>query len=236
MHTSGLHRYRRVLQRAFSVLIVFGLTFCAQAQGEDPESLSIDLAFQHIAVQRDQQGQAVFSGSPVDADTGAPILPCVTLKVLLPPAADISSVAVSLADTKTVDVPGKWDVPAMPPPNGPPDVKWPKELDRSTGRNPVVYSRNALQPAAFLHGIGAGQMREWKIVEVQVTPFRYNPVAQTLNRLLRCELHVTFRRLPSVQPLKTRASRVASYFRKQVSTSVVNFNEMVNEYDAAQNR
>jgi hypothetical protein len=111
------------------------------------------------------------------------------------------------------------------------EIIWPKASRIVNGRDLDVYQENALYPSSSIEKVLKGQMREWKFADVQVAPYRYNPVIKQLQHLDDGELVVTFHRIPQFRLARTTSPMIAGQFRDNMRQSVVNFNEMIGEYE-----
>ncbi|MDI7274606.1 MAG: C25 family cysteine peptidase [Anaerolineae bacterium] len=124
------------------------------------------------------------SGAP-----GEPLLPVVTLRLLVPPDIDWDSLALSVAGGHWAAVPGQFDLAPAPPvatdgPGGP-VVDWggkdPAVIRE--GRDTRAYARRDFSPDAPLSIVSRGAYRQWHIVAIEYRPFSYNPAEKRLRRL-----------------------------------------------------
>ncbi|MBI5820984.1 MAG: hypothetical protein HZA88_18595, partial [Verrucomicrobia bacterium] len=185
---------------------------------------------------KDRDGKAVFTGTRTASQPGQPAVPCRTVEILLPPDAVPRTVTVAIQNVVVEDVAGEWDVPPVPavamgaPPSQP---IWPRGRRIVAGRDADTYGADAFVPDGFLGRIKAGQLREWRLVEVPVLPYRYNPVTKQLQRLKSANIVVSYKRQPAAKHQFTRPRALSTLARSAVQSRVVNSAEVVSSYDSA---
>jgi len=176
-------------------------------------------------------GAASFSGAPVSGRMGAPSLPRIALRVLLPPDVDLSSVRVTTENVATKTVPGDWDVtPARAIATLDGNAAISENTELVNGRDPEAYAVNDYTPSSFVTDLITRRVRQWRIAGIVLTPYRYNPVQRKLQQIANGTLRVHFARLPDYRMPVSRSSATERAFRRQVESLVVNFDEMVEEY------
>ncbi|HPA20156.1 MAG TPA: C25 family peptidase propeptide domain-containing protein, partial [Verrucomicrobiae bacterium] len=189
-----------------------------------------------VPVARGNSGEAVFAGVNPVGEPGTPALPRQTIEVLLPPTALPRSVTVTIEGATVEDVPGQWEVAPAPPvgvsaaPGGP---IWSPGRHIVNGRDVDAYGKNAFVRDSFVGRTVAGQLREWRLVEIEIFPYRYNPVTKRLQRLKTARIVVRFNRQSSGRRDITRARTLASSARQDVRGRVVNFDEVSASYDVS---
>jgi alpha-tubulin suppressor-like RCC1 family protein len=147
------------------------------------ETLSSEIFIKPVTVEN-KNGTAVFSGAYVYGKTGQPSMPYYKVWVLLPPNADLDSVTVNLINPQEQLVSGVFAVkPAIPPYDTNARPIWPQGVNPLSGKDVVVYGTNAYFPASFVSKVTAGKMRQYKMVEVVITPYQYNPVTGALRMI-----------------------------------------------------
>jgi hypothetical protein len=104
---------------------------------------------------------------------GYPDLPTKIYRFAIPPDAVEESIKVEYVVSGTEEL-GKFNIAQVPP-----MVTWidGKEI---IGEKAAVYSINAFFPKNVVEYLGCSQMRKWKIVTLQYTPFQYNPLTGQL--------------------------------------------------------
>ena len=125
-------------------------------------------------------GVAAFTGAPLCGEPGQPNLPCYTVTFLLPPSTDLSKIAVHLENAAEAQVPQTMQVAPALPPTTDGKLVWPANRPIVNGRDQSVYAKDAFFPAAAMGRWKCGALRQYKMVEVQVFPYRYNPVSNKL--------------------------------------------------------
>lgn len=212
---------------------VLALAVCGGVSAQDrqaEESIVLPLPVAKVAVE-EVAGAASFSGSPVSGRMGAPSLPQIALRVLLPPDVDLSSVRVTTENVASKMVPGDWDVaPARAIATLDGNAATSESTELVNGRDPKVYAVNDFTPPSFITDLITRRIRQWRIASIVFTPYRYNPVQRKLQRLTKGTLRVHFARLPDYRMPVSRSSATERAFRRQVESLVVNFDEMEEEY------
>lgn len=143
------------------------------------------------------QGRAMF---PTGADqaflseTGQPALPFQILHVMLPPNTNLRQVALQFRAVYA-PVEGSWQVAPTPPAatrddNGNEIVVWPADRTIVDGFDTAIYGNNEFWPAPQAGLLSSGQLRGWKMAEISIPLFRYNPVTGQLLELVDADLAV----------------------------------------------
>lgn len=143
---------------------------------------SVSLPYRDVSVTMDN-GVASFKGAPLTGEPGQPFLPVYTVTFLLPSDADFNNVIVTLENQTEKELEGMFDVkPALPTiiDNKP---VWPNGRKIIDGKDIGIYNRNEFYPADFKGKVQFGAMRDYKLVEIAVYPFRYNPVSRKLRMI-----------------------------------------------------
>jgi len=184
---------------------------------------------------RDDSDSAVFTGKgfSLAGRTGSPALPVFTLRVLLPPDADLRTVAANIEGGSFDTLSGKYDVAPMPPAMRRGVAIIPAGLELKGGRDLAAYSASEYVPAAPLGLVLPGQKREWRFVEIEIRPYLYNPAEKKLRRLSAGRLAVSFSRRPGEKVMRSRSRRVAAQVERNIKSSVVNFTKALPAYREA---
>lgn len=171
--------------------------------GEPPDSLSVRLSCTDPGtpnVRRGPKGGADFRGgdASLSASPGDPGLPLRTVRLILPPDADLRTVALRIERVQRTLLEGQYDVLPAPPlatwNNGRQVLCWGDGKRIVDDRNAQVYEKDALYPARCVRFVSAGQMRKWRICEVAFYPYQYNPTTQRLYAVEDVRLTLTYRR------------------------------------------
>jgi hypothetical protein len=222
--------------------VIVMLLLIVSAETVTAETVNIAIAPVAVDVVVDAHGRGDFEGPGLQRlnPVGAPNLPWQVLDVLLPPEADLASVSVGLGGVRWEPVSGNIDVPPAPPEmcwrNGQALVDWPDDQVLIDGRNPDIYEADADYPVSAVKLIGSGQMRLYRLAQIGVALFKWNPVTGQLQRLVRGELQVTFtRRLPLRTSTMESATATDAISRENLRQIAVNFATMADAYDTATN-
>lgn len=178
-------------------------------------------------------GVARFEGEKLQfpGQAGEPCLPYQVLKILLPSETRLDTVSVSLEDVVETDVPGLWNVePVQPMATWDGEkviVAWPEGRTIEEGRDVEVYGRDVLFPEKRTLEARTGEIRGWKVVDVPVALFRYNPVTRRLVQLESAEVVVEFLDISGKTTPNGPSDPLAP---GMVRGSVVNFDQVAPSY------
>ena len=147
-------------------------------------SISLELPYKKCAV-RNMRGYAEFGNSDYGCITGAPALPAYVVRFLVPPEADMSTVKISFSNLKVEVVEGEFQVSPVPYAMSSMGTVA-KILDRKIvdGKDVAIYSSNSYYPANYAEVGHTGKLWNFKILEVIVYPYRYNPVTKKLIKVV----------------------------------------------------
>ena len=230
-------RLKRSITLLFTISGYLATLHMAMSQQEATrEVVRVPLATTSVAVaNRGDSDTAVFSGRgySLAGKTGAPALPVLCVKVLLPPDTDLRTVAATIEDVATENLAGEYDIAPMPPAmcRGVPII--PDGLELKEGRSTAAYARDKYIPDKPLGLVLPGQMREWRFVEIEVRPYQYNPATKKLRKLAAGTLVVSFSRRRGEKIMRTRSQRMATLIERDIKSSVVNFTEASAAYREA---
>ncbi len=129
-----------------------------------------------------ENGIALFAGGTFSGPSGTPALARKQMTFLMAEDADLSSISLSLNNAQLVTLPGVYDVAAIAPVMMDTSALWPDGADIINGKDMNVYSKNAFYPQDPIKIISVGTMWKYKLVTVEVSPYRYNPVTKQLAR------------------------------------------------------
>jgi hypothetical protein len=209
-------------------VFVFLLAFVGIAAPVAADSLVVRLPPAVGSPKIDAGGRPSFDGAVAGAP-GSPALPRTVLTVLLPPDADVRTVRVTIEAPLFAVVPGAWDIPPLPEP----------AVSASRSRNlppvrrdPAIYGADRFFPAVAVAGVNAANRRGWRVAEITLQRYQYNPVTRVLRRLTEGNLVVTFARRAS-EGRVPRASAAAERIRLTLSRKAVNFAEVAPLYSSA---
>lgn len=209
------------------VAIAAGLAGAANDE-KATERIVAPLPLDRVRVSLGERKEAIFSGEDFQmvGVNGGPAVPVYVVKVMLPPEADPATVRVKLVDAQEAELPGVYDVLPMPP-----LVCGTNVMGAGWARKEAAYSVDAYWPDSHLGAMKTEQMSEWKYVEVEIRPLRYNPVTRKFLSLKACNLEVKCKGDPKSHVARSRSKRSALRAREVVQRSVLNFSEQRPKYD-----
>lgn len=227
--------------RLVAVVAALWLPALATAEQETPdqqkERIVVDVPCDKVRVSLGEGKEAVFTGDDfqMSGEAGCPGVPVFTLKVLVSPDADLSTVKVQLVDVQQAEIPGVYDAQPMPRlvcgTNGVREAGLTQD-----GRRAKAYETDAFLPGDALGAVRTDQMAEWKYVEVEILPLAYNPAARKFRRLKAGRLEIVYQTDSGKKVFRSKGKRSAARFREQIRASVVNFEQQAGKYDAKINR
>jgi len=97
-----------------AVLVIAAIAACSLAAAAPAGGLiRVPLPESDAAIYIDANGLAAFSGTDVQriGQTGEPSLPCQSIRVLLPPDTDLSTVRAIITGCEWTGIDGEWDIP-----------------------------------------------------------------------------------------------------------------------------
>ena len=182
----------------FVVVMVLGIP--AAGQPAKAEELRVPFRPADVDVRPGADGTAVLSASAVQwlSLAGEPNIPWQVVNVLLPPDASLETVSVRLKGARYESLDGAWTLapaaPAATSREGRQVVVWPRGKRIVNGCDADVYGQDALWPDVDARLVGTGRLRKWRMAQVAVPLFKYNPAKNGLKRLVAAELIVDFKR------------------------------------------
>lgn len=127
---------------------------------------------------------------------GDPFLVERSLRVALPPDADLGSARVAVLATDATELVVDKLIQASPPMaswDGEKTIQeWGDGKQIVDGRNVITYEQDAYYPKACLSAMTAGELREWKAVQFSFYPLQYNPVTGVLRVVTAAEISITY--------------------------------------------
>lgn len=175
----------------------------------------------------------VFEGASVFSEPGQPELPFYILTFLVPPKADLSTVSATIEGLHEKVLPGNYTVKAALPPGTRDDISCYNEKKLVDGKDPAIYTANAFFPHSYISDVNVGMLRDFKLVAITVTPFRYNPVTQSLKKVISGNVKIQFKEMP-YSPKVTKA--LTPNFKKRIKELVVNFDDSYSWYFSGANQ
>ncbi len=213
----------------FSALCFPAYNAMADIKTNIVESISVQLDLDKIKLVHNKDGYAIFMNTDMGGRVGQPELPIISIKVLMPPDIDFSTVKVTLNNTKVINVPGKWKVNATKPAAVLSAETRPVVIEEKI-EDKTIYNADKFYPTGFLGMQSNRKMRAWRISEVVVYPFRYNPVQKTLKQLIAGEVVFTFKRDPKIRKVYLPASYRLGKRKLRIKNQVNDFDYYISEY------
>jgi fibronectin type 3 domain-containing protein len=193
-----------------SKFIQFCLVCCLFGAFQASAQYSVTLPDREVTV-RVVNGAAVFSGAGVSGEPGQPLLPVYKLSFILPPGVDPKTVSISTAGIVEETVAGNYRIDPALPLMGPEGYEWPVGRNIRNGKDMDVYDKDAFFPADNIGKATFGKMREYQLVDVMVSPYRYNPRTGELKKLTGGTLTVSLPGgSPAVQLMQMKSSPSAT--------------------------
>lgn len=170
---------------------------------------------------------------------GEPEIPSTLVTVLLPPRADLSTVACSVIDAEYRFIDGLWSVRPCPPlmstdENSNPVYFYPDEKTIVDGRDTAIYGRDAFWPETQVRIAALGKLRRWKLLRLAIPVVRYNPVTGEALELVNADIDVTYSVVKGATParfsVQGQGQIFRGYGRARVRNIAANYNEVAADY------
>lgn len=162
---------------------------------------------------------------------GEPRIPWTVATVLLPPDADLSTVACD-TDVSYEQQAGEWRLEPAPP-SATWDEKraqvvtiWPTGKRIVGGYDLDVYETDAFWPSGQARILTVGRLRDWRLAEVALPLVRYNPITGELHKLISADVAVTYTR----EEISFLGGVASLRGKSRVEKMAVNFQEASQEY------
>jgi hypothetical protein len=187
---------------------------------------SVTLPYQQVTVEN-VNGKAAFNGAMINGDVAKPAMPRYLVSFLLPPDVDFKDVTVSIVNPIDREIAGTWSVdPIKPPYDKNDNPMWPKGVTLIDGKDMKIYNKNAYFPAGYQGNVAFGKMRQYKIVDITVNPFQWNPVTGKLHTLTAATLVVTVPNSVLSTSASVRNIPRCAWAERLIEGKVVNFSEV----------
>lgn len=186
-----------------------------------------------IALPAIRSGKTVFNSSEFIQISGQPQLPTQSLTFLLPPSTDMKSVNITFASINEKLLEENYSVSPAPLDQANDKVVLPEDRSIVDGRDESVYKSNSYFPFNYIFEKNVQELRDYKMVKVVVSPYRYNPVAKKLKRLISGKIEISYIEI-SYNEISGHSKR-ASYniplnTYETMKSRVVNLDSMGDEY------
>lgn len=191
--------------------------------------ITTELPKQDISVARIGTNSS-FPGAVTFGLPGDPELPVYYATILLPPDADLNTVSVSIESGKEILLNGIHTVkPVLPHVTSGGLVALEGKTNLRNGKDETVYSSDAFFPRNFIRFVQTGMLRDYKLVDIAVQRYKYNPVSGKLKCLTSGKLTVDFKKELKRPSLNHGVPENA---RNTVRDLAVNYDEIAGEYSS----
>ena len=176
------HNQREIGARVFSLSLVIILAAVAAASAD---TFSVTLKADAPQLAKDASGYDVprLTDFPMSAVPGRPMLPRRVFDIALPPDVDWASLRLTVAAVDEQKLPGFFTIKTCPPDSAWKDGQWLS--------SPAPDSA-APRPAVSI--VAVSQLRKWKFVRVEFSPFRYAPETGALSLIRRADIQIAYSR------------------------------------------
>ena len=123
--------------------------------------------------------------------SGEPALPHYIFTFLVPPDIVTESVSATIAGEQWEIIDGYYDIAHVPYPR---KQQQTNRTDPYRGRNEMLYQADAWFPASPIVHVTQSVYRTWRLVRVDFGPLAYNPVTQSLRKLVTADIIITYER------------------------------------------
>lgn len=211
------------MKRIPLILVLIGIIACSIFT----EEIVVDLPFDASTLRTDVS-KAQFSGTPIFGLAGEPALPVYTVTLLLPPDADPKTVSAAIISATEISLTGRYVVAPVLAYVTSDGLKAyePKKHIRD-GKDLDVYSADALFPKNYIRFVQPGQLRDYKLLDIAVQRFKYNPVSGKLIHLKSGKLVVNYKTLGERVSLDHGTT---AYAMNLVKERTVNYTAMIPRY------
>ncbi|MBN1982517.1 MAG: hypothetical protein JW795_13370 [Chitinivibrionales bacterium] len=192
-------------------------------------AITVDLPLQDLSVQN-VRGVAQFAPVELAGEPGQPNLPVYNCSVLLPPDADLKNVTYSFEGLIEEVVEGTYEVEPAFPIATHTGLCWPANRTIVDNKDVSVYSTDALIPSQHIESRGVGLLWSYKIADVKVNLFRYNPATKKLYQVKAGKLVVSVAKEAGYHSLKHTNILIPEHIAQRVKGLVVNFDEFATQY------
>ena len=189
----------------------------------------------------DQSGRAEFvindDQACIISKPGQPAIPFQVIHLMLPPHAKLDTVMSGFQATY-VPVEGTWYVAPVPliatrDDEGREIIDWPADRTIVDGVDIDLYETDDLWPMEQAQVVNTGRLRGWKLAEIAVPLFRYNPVTGGLLELMEAELTVDSEKETVSTFKKSSIKKEHKKNKERVRDLAANYNQAAAAYEEA---
>ena len=170
--------------------------------------------------------------------TGEPSIPSQVLKILLPKDVDVQTLKIFVEGIEKIEMEGEFDIgPTLPFATWDSEkdeeiVLWPEDKNIQDGKDIDIYSNDSLFPDDIIQDTRSGQFRQWKVLDLALILFQYNPKDKKLYKIdfsnanIVVEYNLQDFSMRSLSPL----GMGINFGREKLKKSVINFDQEINTY------
>jgi len=221
-----------VIVLTIAVASTYSIAGRAAAAKNIDGAITVPLPECDVAAQTDADGFCRFTGTDIQhiGQTGEPSIPYQSVRVLLPPNADLTTVKATITGCRWAVIDGDYDIQPVPPlavgDGEQASAVWPADRNIVNGKDADIYESDALFPLEPIRKVDIQIMRGWKMVQILYAPYAYNPVEKKIFQLSGDAIEIIFER----DLLKSSAAGADFTGAGQVREMTSNFAEMAGEY------
>ena len=174
---------KRTLSLGGCFILLFGIVLVNSGSAE---SISVTLKTGSYKITQDNDGYEVIrmEAFPTAAVPGRPILPHRIYSIAVPPDIEWESLELTVSSAAKEKLPGIHRIKICPP-----DMAWNGSGWLTSSENPADLRTGA--PARI---IATSEMRKWKFVKVEFSPFAFNPETGELELTKKAEIVLSYTR------------------------------------------
>lgn len=191
------------------------------------DSISLQISNRTFSVTKNGE-KTIFNSQTFHTEPGEPMLPVNRMRFLLPPDADLNSIDVKLETSGTIMQDGLFNVESAPLERTEYTLINPSDKRIIDGKNIDIYSANSFFPSTHLQESTTGMLRDYKIVNVSIFPYQYNPVTSKLRYFSSGVITINYKRIAGFR--KNVAYQIPQRTNQLLKELVSNYDEMAEEY------
>ncbi len=235
----------RKLLVSLSLIVAFtNVTIAAFNDNLNSSTSVINISLNSSQVQQEavtgfntDNGEVVFSLGDQQrfiSQSGQPEIPYQIVNLLLAPDTDLSTVYVQMdADYGLVN--GSWSVRPVPAmatwdENGNEKIVWPANANIVDGYDIDIYSSDSFWPTTEAKIMSIGQLREYKLAEIALPLYRYNPISGELLSLVQADITINNKSVKSGTVVKSSGYVSNSDSIERLKSLTLNFAQAAEAY------
>lgn len=172
------------------ILSTVAITLALTTQQSDGQ-YNVKLPHRDVSVEY-SENITVFKGAPVYGEPGQPLLPGYKVTFLLPQDINFEDITIQIENPVEQLIRGTFDIQPAQPPSVRGEKNWPSGKNIINGMDMDVYGHDAFFPADYKSAVSFGKLRQYQLVDVTISPFRYNPLTRQLKQITGGTLRLVF--------------------------------------------